>query len=69
MPLFYAEPLLGRRLPASMEMLYTLVIISHRSVCDPHQVDTVSLTPWGESPISLPSDSAPSKLICYALEF
>lgn len=27
MPLFYAEPLLGRRLPASMEMLYTLVII------------------------------------------
>jgi hypothetical protein len=27
LPLFYAEPLLGRRLPASMEMLYTLVII------------------------------------------
>jgi hypothetical protein len=27
MPLFYVEPLLGRRLPASMEMLYTLVII------------------------------------------
>lgn len=27
MPLFYAEPLLGRRLPASMEMLYTLVVI------------------------------------------
>jgi len=27
MPLFYAEPLLGRRLPASMEMLHTLVII------------------------------------------
>jgi hypothetical protein len=27
LPLFYAEPLLGRRLPASIEMLYTLVII------------------------------------------
>jgi hypothetical protein len=27
LPLFYAEPLLGHRLPASMEMLYTLVII------------------------------------------
>ncbi|WP_447980065.1 hypothetical protein [Candidatus Nitrospira bockiana] len=26
-PLFYEEELLGRRLPASMEMLYTLVVI------------------------------------------
>lgn len=26
-PLFYVEPLLGRRIPASMEMLYTLVVI------------------------------------------
>lgn len=26
-PLFYEESLLGRRLPASMEMLYTLVVI------------------------------------------
>jgi len=30
MPLFYIEPLLGRRLPASMEMLYTLVVIHIR---------------------------------------
>ena len=26
-PLFYEEALLGRKLPAAMEMLYTLVII------------------------------------------
>ncbi len=26
-PLFYEEALLGRKLPASLEMLYTLVII------------------------------------------
>jgi hypothetical protein len=27
MPLFYVESLLGSRMPASMEMLYTLVVI------------------------------------------
>jgi hypothetical protein len=27
LPLFYEEALLGRKLPASLEMLYTLVII------------------------------------------